>query len=84
MRVRGAPSGRGAARRVAVSYGGGTSLSVSFDGARAVLVEPLFDRITPDECTWTLDGGACVVTMEKARAGRPWASLSLGEGGVHL
>jgi hypothetical protein len=82
--VRGAPSGRGAARRVTVSYGRGASLTVSFDGSRAVHIEPLFDRVTPDECTWTLDGGACVVTMEKAAAGRPWARLCLNDEGVHL
>jgi len=36
----------------------------------------LFDRVHPDECTWSLDDGALVVLIEKASP-RPWASLTL-------
>ena len=37
---------------------------------------PLFARVTPDECNWTLDNGEVVVTLEKADP-RPWTELTL-------
>ena len=76
VRVAGAPEGRGAAKRVKVGYGRGEALSVSVDGAPLASVAPLFARVTPDECTWTVESGAIVVTMQKAEP-RPWASLAL-------
>eukprot|EP01063_Lacrimia_lanifica_P014557 TRINITY_DN21121_c0_g1_i1.p1 TRINITY_DN21121_c0_g1~~TRINITY_DN21121_c0_g1_i1.p1 ORF type:complete len:337 (+),score=107.79 TRINITY_DN21121_c0_g1_i1:49-1059(+) len=76
VRVLSAPSGKGAAKRVKVSYGTGTSLVVTFDGAEALRVDALFDRIIPDDCSWTLDDGTVVITMEKGDP-RPWASLTL-------
>lgn len=76
VRVRGAPEGRGAARRVSVRHGRGDRVGVSVDGSVIVELMPLFDTVAPDDCTWTLDGGEVVVTMEKAEA-RPWATLCL-------
>ena len=37
---------------------------------------PLFARVTPDECSWTLDKGEVVVSLEKGEA-RPWTELVL-------
>ncbi|KAG8462298.1 hypothetical protein KFE25_012118 [Diacronema lutheri] len=77
VRVRGAPTGKGASKRVTVAYGRGSSLTVSYDGAPPVVsIAPLFAPVLPDECAWTLDGGEVVVTMPKADA-RPWAALTL-------
>ena len=81
--MRGAPTGRGAAKRVDVSYSGGNSVVVTLDGQGvgqgveplACLV-PLFDRVDTDGCTWTIDGEFIVISMEKCQA-RPWASLTL-------
>jgi len=78
VRVRGAPSGRGSAKRVKVSFGRGTSLTASFDGEVVVTLEPLFDRVSPDDCAWTLEEGVLVVTLEKSEA-RPWATLCLSQ-----
>ena len=36
----------------------------------------LFDRVTPDECSWSLDNGDVVVTLEKADP-RAWTDLAL-------
>lgn len=80
VRVRGAPSGSGAAKRVSVSYGAGDALAVHVDKLPLVVLAPLFDRVDPEGCAWTLDGGDVVVSMEKSRA-RPWASLTLS--GAH-
>ena len=55
------------------------SLSFVVGGTMTMLTlteAPLFARVTPDECTWTVDSGAIVVTMQKAEP-RPWASLAL-------
>ena len=80
VRVRGAPAAdaaRGAAKkRVAVSYGRGDALEVKVDGEVRACLRPLFARVAPDGCAWTLDGDEIVVTMEKEEA-RPWASLTL-------
>ena len=85
MRVtRGIPDGKAAKKRVAVSYGSGESLTVKVDGEALLTFPKLFDRVTPDECSWSLGGeGALVITMEKGDA-RPWASLELpGHPPVH-
>eukprot|EP00873_Tetraselmis_striata_P041106 jgi/Tetstr1/461370/TSEL_006494.t1 len=76
VRVGGAPSGPGAARRLAVTYGRGDRLSVALDGEPLLTLPRLFDRVSPDGCLWTLDGGEVVVTMEKAEE-RPWVQLTL-------
>jgi len=76
VRVHGAPTGRGSARRVNVDFARGTSLRVCVDGAELLNVPKLFDRVLPDDCNWTLDGTDIVITLEKAEA-RPWAGLSL-------
>ena len=68
--------GRGAAKRVKVGYGRGEALSVSVDGAPLASVAPLFARVTPDECTWTVDGGAIVVTMQRPSRDRGRRSRS--------
>jgi hypothetical protein len=84
VRVRGAPTGRGAARRVAAAYAGGLALCVSLDGKPLMEVPRLFSRITVDDSTWTLDGDHIVVTMAKAEP-RAWAALALpGSAGIHL
>ena len=41
-----------------------------------LFLSPLFARVTPDECAWTLDGGKVVVTLEKADS-KPWSELTL-------
>jgi hypothetical protein len=74
--VRGAPTGKGATRRVKVSYGRGAALQVSFDGEVKVDLDELYDRVAPDDCNWTLEEGDLVITMEKVNR-RPWANLTL-------
>lgn len=76
VRVAGAPEGRGAAKRVDVAYGRGDTLVVKIDKEAVLCVAKLFDRVTPDDCAWTLDKGTVVVTLEKAQP-RAWASLHL-------
>jgi hypothetical protein len=49
---------------------------VSVDGSVLVELAPLFDTVAPDDCTWTLDKGEVVVSMEKPEP-RPWATLCL-------
>jgi len=72
----GAPEGRGAAKRVAVAYGRGDKLTVKVDGAVVFEVAKLFARVTPDDCNWTLDQGAIVVTLAKNEP-KPWTELRL-------
>ena len=74
--VVGAPSGKGASRRVKVSYGKGESLSVDVDGSRLLHLSPLFDRVVPDGCSWSIDGERLSVSLEKATE-RPWPALVL-------
>ena len=82
MRVRGAPTGRGAAKRVAVTYYGGMGLAVAIDGRPPLVDIPrLFARVAVDDSTWTLDGDCVVVTACKADA-RAWAALALPGSGV--
>ena len=64
--------------RAQVSYGKGSSLVVKVDGEAVVTLEKLFDRVSPDECSWTLEGEVLVVSMEKQHA-RPWTDLTLRE-----
>lgn len=54
--------------------------------AQLLFLSPLFARVTPDDCAWTLDSGEVVVTLEKAEA-KPWSELilpALPGGGVSL
>jgi hypothetical protein len=51
-------------------------LEVTIDGAVIAALSPLFETVAPDDCTWTVDAGEVVVTMEKPDA-RPWATLCL-------
>ena len=83
--VKGIPEGKAAKKRIAVSYGkGGDALKVLVDSKSVLVVEKLFARVTPDECSWSVeaaksggDGGSVlVISMEKASA-RPWAELTL-------
>tara|TARA_B110001452_G_scaffold190169_2_gene160364 strand:+ start:272 stop:1285 length:1014 start_codon:yes stop_codon:yes gene_type:complete len=76
VRVQGAPTVKGAAKRVSVSYGRGESLTVTIDSVVVVGIVRLFDRVTPDECSWSLDNGEVVVTLEKADP-RAWTDLAL-------
>jgi len=43
-----------------------------------VEVSPLFETVSPDDCTWTMDGAEVVLTLEKPDA-RPWATLCLAQ-----
>jgi len=63
-------------KRIKVSYGRGTSLVVSLDGTSLLTIGKLFDRVTPDDCSWLLDGSEIVITMEKMDP-RPWVDLAL-------
>jgi hypothetical protein len=80
--LRGIPEGgKAVKKRITVGYGRGEALLVKVDGEVVMDVPRLFDRVTPDECTWSLgtgDGGKpeLVISMEKADA-RPWTSLEL-------
>ena len=74
--LKGIPVGPTAKKRIHVSYGRGESLKVAVDGATVLSIEKLFDRISPDECSWCLDGSSLVVTMEKVET-RPWVELHL-------
>jgi hypothetical protein len=87
--LRGIPEGKLAKKRIAVSYGkGGDGLRVCVDKAEVFRVEKLFSRVTPDECSWSVEGGGgvkgaadgfggvLVISMEKGEA-RPWADLIL-------
>ena len=74
--IRGAPEGKGASRRVRVDYGSGSKIVVSFDSTEHVSIGPLFDKVTPDECNWTLEGGELILTLAKAQT-RAWATLNL-------
>ena len=76
LRVKGAPDAKGAAKRVKVTYGRGESVTVTVDGVLLLGLAPLFARVTPDECSWTLDKGEVVVTLEKANA-KAWSELTL-------
>lgn len=83
--LKGIPEGKAAKKRVAVSYGkGGDALRVSVDGSVAFAVEKLFARVSPDECSWSVEsgskggdgGGVLVISMGKGEE-RPWAELAL-------
>lgn len=62
--------------RVAISYGRGDALTVTCDGIQLVHWAPLFDKIDPTGCSWTVDGATLVVTLEK-REEREWHTLWL-------
>lgn len=65
-------------KRIGVSYGRGESLVVKVDGNVLLEAPKLFARVTPDECTWTVEkgSGTLVISLEKGEA-RPWATLTL-------
>lgn len=73
---KGVPSEKGSKKRIKVSYGKGASLTVHVDGTPVLELATLFDRVAPDECSWSLDGGTLVVQMEKVEP-RAWAHLTL-------
>ena len=72
--TKGIPKEKGGKKRIKVLYGKGDSLVVKVDGEEVCNVTPLFDKVTPDECSWSLDGGTLVISMEKAE-GKAWADL---------
>lgn len=90
--LRGIPEGKLAKKRISVTYGkGGDALKVSVDKVEVFRVEKLFSRVSPDECSWSVEsgskggggaaaadgfGGTLVISMEKGEA-RPWADLIL-------
>ena len=64
-----------------------TSLRVALKGGQALLeVAQLNAAINADESTWTLEDGAVVLTLEKARQGGIWRMLAVeaeaGQGGA--
>ena len=44
--------------------------------AEVLGIKKLFDRVAPDECSWTLDKGTLVIAMEKVEP-KAWADLAL-------
>lgn len=71
-----APEGKGVSKRVKVSYPGGDTILVKVDGEELLRVGPLFARIDPGGCAWTLDGRDLCLSLEKGEA-RAWAKLTL-------
>ena len=71
-----APEGKGVSKRVKVSYPGGDTILVKVDGEELLRVGPLFARIDPEGCAWTLDGRDLCLSLEKGEA-RAWAKLTL-------
>lgn len=84
MRVKGSGLGlekRGSAARVKVGYGSkGDAVAVQVDQSERLRLGPLFARVDPDGCAWTLDKGDIIISMEKAEA-RSWPQLCLSGGG---
>ena len=70
----GIPEGPTAKRRIRVDYRTGGSLVVRVDGT-AVLDLELYDKVKPSECSWTLEGSALVVSMEKLTE-KGWVDLT--------
>mmetsp|Transcript_66715 Transcript_66715/g.139273 ORF Transcript_66715/g.139273 Transcript_66715/m.139273 type:complete len:346 (-) Transcript_66715:23-1060(-) len=70
------PDGANAKKRIGVSYGRGDKLCLKVDGNIVVELSPLFAKVVPDDCTWSLDGSDIVVTMTKADS-RAWVELLL-------
>mmetsp|Transcript_22258 Transcript_22258/g.45785 ORF Transcript_22258/g.45785 Transcript_22258/m.45785 type:complete len:136 (-) Transcript_22258:99-506(-) len=64
------------AKKVLVTYEGGSALVVSCEKRVLVDLRPLFAKVDVDGCAWTVDKGEVVVSMEKADA-RPWTMLLL-------
>ena len=75
--LKGVPTGANAKHRVKVSYGaGGDALKVVVDKKETILeVSPLFARVQPFECSWSLDGKVLCVNLEKCDA-KPWLDLT--------
>ena len=72
----GVPTGPQAKRRVKVSYGPrGEALHVEVDGKAVLDVAPLYGRVQPAECSWSLDGAVLLVNLEKAPPAAPWLDL---------
>ena len=76
--LKGIPEGKTAKRRIVVSYDGGLSLIVKVDGEIVLKLLSLYDRVTPDECSWTVEKGELVVTLEKVTH-YSWVELTLPE-----
>ena len=74
--IKGIPEGKGGKKRISVSYGKGSSLIVKVDGTAVLELPKLFERVAPDECSWSLDGSALVISMEKVHP-RAWNALTL-------
>ena len=74
--TKGIPAGKDGKKRIQVSYGKGASLTVKVDGAAVLELTKLFERVAPDECSWSLDNGALVISMEKVHP-RAWNALTL-------
>ena len=72
--MKGIPQEKGGKKRIKVAYGKGDALVVKVDGEELVNVTPLFDKVTPDECSWSLDNGTLVISMEKANS-KAWSDL---------
>jgi len=77
IRIKGAPQGKGAGKRVSVTYPKGEGLIVKVDSVQVAGFAKLFTNVVPDGCAWTLDGEEIVVTLEKAEQNMPWMELTL-------
>ena len=53
----------------------GDALRVLVDGSLLLEVAPLFARVQPFECSWSLDGPTLLVNLEKCAA-KPWLDLT--------
>lgn len=64
-------------KKVKVDYGkAGSSLFVDVDGDKNVAIPRLFDRISIDDSSWTIDQQRLVISMEKVEH-RVWDALEL-------
>jgi len=73
--LQGVPTGPSAKHRVHVSYGkSGDALRVLVDSQPLLELAPLYGRVQPAECSWSLDSGTLLVNLEKVQP-KPWLDL---------
>jgi len=80
VRLRSAvPEGSNAKKRIGVSYGKGDKVIVKVDGNNVLELAPLFAKVVPDDCSWSIDKDDIVLTLTKAEE-RAWTELLLPGG----
>ena len=57
------------------SRSGAVGLRVLVDGKTILDLAPLYGRVQPFECSWSLDGATLLVNLEKCDA-KPWLDLT--------